>query len=63
MGIEDNSKLAYGVSEAATALGLGYNTILGYLNDGTLRGFRIGKRRLILANELRRFVAQRERDD
>lgn len=53
-GIE---KLLYSPEEAAMALGISRSTLYVLLSDGQLASVRLGTRRRIEANELRRFVA------
>ena len=53
-------RLAYRPNEAARALGCSRDMIFKLLASGELRGWRIGAARLISAEEIRRFVRERE---
>jgi excisionase family DNA binding protein len=53
-------RLAYRPVEAARALGCSRDMIFKLLASGDLRGWRIGAARLISAEEIRRFVRERE---
>lgn len=44
------------VDEAAKALGIGRVTLYKYINDGTLQSARVGKRRLIHVDSIRRLI-------
>jgi excisionase family DNA binding protein len=50
-------KLAYGVVEAARVAGIGRSTIYEMLASGDLTAVKLGRRTLIPADELRRFIA------
>ena len=50
-------KLLYTPEEAALALGISRSTVYVLLSDGQLASVRLGTRRRIEADELRRFVA------
>ena len=50
-------KLAYRPKEAAAALGVSRETIFARIKDGSLRSVKAGKARLIMADELRRYLA------
>ena len=49
-------KLAVGISEAATVLGVGRDVIYALLNSGELPSFKVGARRLIPVSGLRAYV-------
>ena len=51
--------LAVGIREAASRIGVGEMLVKRLIRAGHLRSFRIGDRRLIEVEELRRFVAER----
>lgn len=55
------TKLAYSVTEAAQALGVGRSTLYKLLTDGDLPSTTIGTRRLIFREDLDDFV-QRHRN-
>ncbi len=58
---EHGRPLAYRPNEAARLLGVGRDTVFDLLRTGELRGFKLGHRmRLISAEELERFVRERE---
>lgn len=48
--------LAYSVNDAAVALSLSKRTIYNLIEDGTLRTFKIGRRTLIPADDVRALV-------
>jgi excisionase family DNA binding protein len=50
-------RLAYGVAEAARAAGIGRSTLYEALASGELSARKLGRRTLIPADELRRFLA------
>lgn len=50
--------LAYSLSDAVQLTGLSLNTIRRLADDGALHTVKVGKRRLIPADELRRLVEQ-----
>lgn len=49
-------RLAFGVTEAAQVAGIGRSTLYAAMADGQLRAVKLGKRTLIPAEELRRFL-------
>jgi len=49
-------KLAYGVIEAAHVAGVGRSTLYEALGSGQLKAVKLGRRTLITADELRRFI-------
>ncbi len=53
-------RLAYRPKEAAHAIGASDDLIHKLLANGELRGFKVGSARFISAQELERFIAQRE---
>ena len=53
-------RLAYGVNEAAASLDLSRRSLYGLIEAGMLRTIKIGGRRLVPADELRRLCAGRE---
>jgi len=53
-------RLSFGVAEAARALGVSAKTVSRLVAAGTLRSVRIGGRRLIPADELRRLLTPPE---
>jgi excisionase family DNA binding protein len=56
-------KLAYTVNEACEAIGIGRTALYGYLGSGALKAFKLGKRTLIDADELRGFVIRAQQDN
>lgn len=57
--MQDTTKLAYGVLEAAEALGVGKSTVWRLIEAGELATFRLGARRLIRRDVLEAFVDSR----
>ena len=53
-------RLAYRPEEAAKCLGMSRDTIFRLLAAGAIRGFKVGSARLISADELQRYVRERE---
>lgn len=49
--------LAYSVADACRALSLGKTRIYQLINEGKLQSRKVGKRRLIPAESLRRLIA------
>jgi excisionase family DNA binding protein len=49
-------KLAYGVIEAAHIAGFGRSTLYAAMASGRIRGVKLGRRTLVPADELRRFI-------
>lgn len=47
------ARLAYGIRDAAEAIGLGRSTLYEMMKEGTLRFVKVGNRRLIPADALR----------
>jgi excisionase family DNA binding protein len=50
--------LAYRVTDAARALGIGKTSLYALFNSGTLTPIRIGGRTLVPADQLRRLVSE-----
>jgi excisionase family DNA binding protein len=57
---ETAERLAYRPDEAARVLGCSRDTVYKLLASGELKGWKLGAARLINADELRRFVRERE---
>ena len=55
-----DERLAYRPAEAARVLGCSRDTIYKLLAAGELRGWKLRSARLISADELRRFIRERE---
>jgi excisionase family DNA binding protein len=53
-------RVAYRPEEAARVLGVSRDTIFKLLASGELGGWKLGAARLISADEIRRFVRERE---
>ena len=53
-----DERLAYSVAEASRTTGLGRTTLYGLIASGALPSRKIGKRRLIPAEGLRRLILQ-----
>ncbi|MGB8205088.1 MAG: helix-turn-helix domain-containing protein [Candidatus Baltobacteraceae bacterium] len=53
---EDAGRLAYSREELREKLGIGLNAIDRAIRDGALRSVRIGRRVVIPADEVRRFL-------
>lgn len=54
------TRLSYRPNEAARALGISRDTVFKLLASGDLRSLKIGQARLIPADSLRDFLADRE---
>lgn len=52
----DQQRLAYGVNEAAAVLGVTPRSIYTYMNDGLIKSFKLGGRRLIRRTDLEQFI-------
>jgi excisionase family DNA binding protein len=50
-------KLAYSINETAKALSLGRTSIYALIAEGRLETFKLGSRRLVTAESVRRLVA------
>ena len=60
MANDVEERLAYRPSEAARVIGCSREMIFKLLATGELKGWKVGAARLISADELRRFVHERE---
>lgn len=49
-------KLGYSIKEAASEAGCGVTKIYESLNDGSLRGRKLGRRTIILRDDLQAFL-------
>lgn len=49
-------RVAYGVAEAAEALGIGQTTLRYLLNSNQIKSFLIGKRRLVRKTDLQMYA-------
>jgi excisionase family DNA binding protein len=56
MAISEGAKLAYSVSEAAEALGIGRSLVYELMASGRLSSLKLGSRRLILHTHLEDFL-------
>jgi excisionase family DNA binding protein len=52
--------LAVSINDAAKALGLGRTSIYAMIADGRLEAFRLGRRRLIRMESIKRLVAAQD---
>lgn len=50
-------QLAVSISDTVKALGVGRTTIYGMIADGRLEAFKLGRRRLVKAESVRRLIA------
>ena len=57
-----NERLAVSVADAAAMAGVGRTTLYAALGDGSLRSLKIGRRRLILVEALKTWIASHEID-
>jgi excisionase family DNA binding protein len=55
-----DGKLAYGVDEAAQALGVSFTQVRGWIREGKLRALRVGRRVLIRREVLEEFLRDLE---
>jgi excisionase family DNA binding protein len=53
--------LAISINNAAKVLGLGRTSIYAMIGDGRLQAFKLGRRRLVRVDSIRRLVAASER--
>jgi excisionase family DNA binding protein len=53
--------LTVSISDAAKALGLGRTSIYAMIADGRLEAFKLGRRRLVKVDTIRRLVAADKR--
>ncbi len=58
MAIVRKPKLAYSVAELQKELGLGRNTISSLLNSGELQGKRVGRRWIVPASSVKKFLSE-----
>lgn len=58
--LEPVPRLLLTVEQAAEALGVGRDAVYDLINSGELTSIRIGSRRLISVEALRRFIEKRE---
>jgi len=58
-GAATDQRLAYTVADAARALSIGRSTLYKFLQSGELASINLGARRLILREDLDRFVQTR----
>jgi excisionase family DNA binding protein len=52
-------KLGYSVEEAAETMGIGRTTVYELLGSGELDSIKVGRRRVILADDIRAYFASR----
>ena len=55
-----DTRLAYGPDEAARAMGMSRDTLERAIQRGVLKSWTVGRRRFISAEELQRFIRERE---
>jgi excisionase family DNA binding protein len=60
-GVSDMEVLAVSISDAAKALGLGRTSIYAMIAEGRLEAFKLGRRRLVKVESIRRLVAAHKR--
>lgn len=53
-------QLAVSISETGKALGLGRTTVYAMIADGRLQAFKLGRRRLVKAESIRRLIDSAE---
>ncbi|MEC7797836.1 MAG: helix-turn-helix domain-containing protein [Pseudomonadota bacterium] len=56
MSAANDNKLAYGIEEAAQAIGVGKSTIWRWVHDGRVKTIKLGGRTLIRREELMRLL-------
>jgi excisionase family DNA binding protein len=54
---DEMEQLAYSINDTAKALSLGRTSIYGMIADGRLEAFKLGRRRLVKAESVRRLIA------
>jgi excisionase family DNA binding protein len=52
------TKMAWGITEIATALGLSHGFVRKEIARGALKGMKVGRRVLVLDEELRRYLGR-----
>lgn len=57
MWSSDMEALAISINDAAKALGLGRTSIYAMIADGRLEAFKLGRRRLVKTESIRRLIA------
>lgn len=50
-------KLAYGIKEVGRAINAGQSTVYEYIKTGRIRAVKHGRRTLVLADDLRRYLS------
>jgi excisionase family DNA binding protein len=55
--IEDSSREALSIAEACAAIGIGRTKIYEAIGQGSLKARKLGKRTIILKDDLRAFLA------
>lgn len=50
-------QLAISISDTARALGMGRTSVYAMIADGRLEAFKLGRRRLVKAESIRRLIA------
>jgi excisionase family DNA binding protein len=61
MELRNMEVLAVSISDAAKVLGLGRTSIYAMIAGGRLDAFKLGRRRLVRVDSIRRLVASSER--
>lgn len=62
MTTDVEERLSYRPEEAAKIIGCSRDTIFKLLASGQLKGWKIGAARFISADEIRRFIREREQE-
>jgi excisionase family DNA binding protein len=52
----DPGKLAYGIKEVGRVINTGQSTVYEYIKEGKIRAVKHGRRTLILAEDLQRYL-------
>lgn len=56
-------KLGYSIEEAGQAMGIGRTTVYELLGSGELNSIKVGRRRIILADDIRAYLASQRAQD
>ena len=55
--MQDFGKLAYGIKEVGRAINAGQSTVYEYIKTGRIRAVKHGRRTLVLADDLQRYLS------
>ena len=55
-----NQRITISVADAMSATGLGKTSMYELLNDGSIRSFKVGKKRLVILESIHEWIANME---